>query len=423
MLNTATPEGNISPKVISSFSKLLNNTADLNTLRTFQKLLEDRIEVVSSSSESEGEISFDQSKVKTKTKMKHYNCDLVKYTRNLIGDMTLLQLVKDELHIPYQTDDISKYLWLNSTNTPYEFGRVTYEATDISKFPAIVSILDLLNNKFNLSLDACLVSCYKSGNIKSPLHSDNEPVIDLNHSICNISIGPNRTIQFKDSVSKKVVTSIVMEHGSLVTMVSGCQDKLLHEVLPDNNADSNDIRYCLSFRKLAKVVPVTKVVDVDVNINNHSDEGKFKMDEDKPESLPESQTHVDNIPITHLIIGDSLTRDILPNDNTVTMTKGGARMRDIIPLLDKSDNLLAPSDYKNIKSVILCVGTNAINDLSCPLLYSFSDYDKVVRELIALFPNAIIGLFNIPPRFYHSVETYTSFQSFPCRLVYYLQQG
>ena len=44
-----------------------------------------------------------------------------------------------------------------------------------------------------------------------------------------------------------------------------------------------------------------------------------------------------------------------------------------------------------------------MSKLSDPLLDTVSDYDKLVRELIALFPKATIGLFNVPPRYYKSV--------------------
>ena len=247
--------------------------------------------------------------------------------------------------------------------------------------------MDKINNELNVELDCCLVSVYRSGDSITRLHSDNEPIIDQNHSICNISIGAKRSIQFKDINTNDIVPCIELDHGSLLTMVEGTQQKLNHEVLPGDNTDTS-VRYCLSFRKLVNKVPVNKFTNL------------------KPEPVvgAASDDNLNKPTISHLIIGDSLTTwGITPGENTVTLTKGGARMRDMIPLLDKNVEKLDPVSYKDVQSVILCVGTNAINDLSVPLLECFSDYDKVVRELIGLFPNAKIGLFNIPPRFYRNV--------------------
>ena len=47
-----------------------------------------------------------------------------------------------------------------------------------------------------------------------------------------------------------------------------------------------------------------------------------------------------------------------------------------------------------------------------PLLEVMADYNKLVIELKVLFPNAIIGLFNIPPRKYEHISMYHRINAF-----------
>lgn len=44
------------------------------------------------------------------------------------------------------------------------------------------------------------------------------------------------------------------------------------------------------------------------------------------------------------------------------------------------------------------VGTNSLNDTSLPLLDIVDTYEKVVEELVSIFPNSRIGLYNVLPR-------------------------
>ena len=112
----------------------------------------------------------------------------------------------------------------------------------------------------------------------------------------------------------------------------------------------------------------------------------------------------------HLIIGDSLTRDIYIPD-CFTITKGGCGIKDIINML-YNDMHITEADYKIVKSVTLCVGTNPLSNPNYPQLGIMHDYDQLVRKLSDIFPNAIIGLFNITPRKYNSFNNLTRIKSF-----------
>ena len=182
-----------------------------------------------------------------------------------------------------------------------------------------------------------------------------------------------------------------MDDGSLLIMKQHCQSNLLHEVPPELHAGP---RFCLSFRKAAP--------------------GFLKSPESSPEPVLNSDSCPDKISSNiiekvceaeHLIIGDSLTRGIeIPN--SITLTKPGAKPCDIIPLLQ--DNL-DKSQLLKIKSVIIVVGTNSVSvdryGNCVPIIDVMYGYRTLVTDLLGIFPNTHIGLFNIPPKRWYNHRT------------------
>ena len=79
---------------------------------------------------------------------------------------------------------------------------------------------------------------------------------------------------------------------------------------------------------------------------------------------------------------------------------------DLLQLLPSSTDILHPDNYDNIRSVTVIVGTNSLNvnrpGQGMPLLQVVSDYEKLIRDLMTLFPNARVGLYNVLPRVYLS---------------------
>ena len=72
-----------------------------------------------------------------------------------------------------------------------------------------------------------------------------------------------------------------------------------------------------------------------------------------------------------------------------------------------------PSPYADIRSVTLVVGTNVNSpNKSMPILDVVFDYEKLVHELMELFPNARIGLYKVLPRAYTCQETRARIEMF-----------
>ena len=102
----------------------------------------------------------------------------------------------------------------------------------------------------------------------------------------------------------------------------------------------------------------------------------------------------------HLIFGDSLLRSIHTNENSFTVCKGGAKIKDMKYLIDKT--LENPNiNVLKVESVTLSVGTNNLTD-NIPLHRVLNEYCELLEYIKCKFPKSRIGLFNVPPRFYPS---------------------
>ena len=158
-------------------------------------------------------------------------------------------------------------------------------------------------------------------------------------------------------------------------MLPGCQQQYEHLILPGNQDDTSQLWHCLSFWKykpLFTVVGQSSAFKLPINSENNINgyTGMHPSREQKVEStkatIPENTKMFGKYKPKHFIIGDSLTRDVnLPE--SVTMTKGGCDIKDVLNILDMSTKL-GESEYQYIETVTMCVGTNPISRLHISLL-------------------------------------------------------
>ena len=422
-----------SAALVDSFRQLLLDTSgDLDTLKTFDDLLTDEIERASSSGSSSESINsspVEEKQEEEREEEKEEEDDvkqpvgednpqlpsnpspLVEQKLNYLSADNIQSVLPDIDHLFLKQHSRKKYAWLSKVNIPYMFGGKSYQAQLITSFANVTTIMDKLNADLGLELDSCLVIRYQSKQQFLSLHQDNEDIIDQSHSICNVSIGSARKLEFWDSPSEEtgqLISKLTLAEGSLVRMKPGCQTQLWHKV--PRGEENDGVRYALSFRKVKLPPPQTPSFPR-CQIS--------PLDHTAPLMTPfhlsrlDDTVEVSKIP-THLIIGDSLTKG-LTNPDSIIISKGGAHPKDILELLHNSSSTLHPDDYHHIKTVTLCVGTNALNvlpDRRIPMLDVISDYDKLVRDLIGYFPHAHIGLFNVLPRLCHLRETYHRIRTF-----------
>lgn len=136
----------------------------------------------------------------------------------------------------------------------------------------------------------------------------------------------------------------------------------------------------------------------------------------RPPSRP-SQHHIQTVAInasssralsTDLVIGDSMVKGVrLPG--SICICKGGIKPDELLNMLPDHAHILPRDHYSNIRSVTVVVGTNALNvnrpGQGIPFLKVVSDYERLINELRALFPNARLGLYNVLPRAFTCSET------------------
>ena len=400
-------------ELISSFKDLLSDVkGNLDVLKLFDDILNDEIESVSGSGSSDNTVSSELSI----SPPLNDAAQLVDYSSNFISQEHFKPLIT-ELEGMFKTRH-RKYTWLSKFNIPYKFGGVSHAASQILNFENVIKIMNTLNEEFNSELDSCLVARYTTKEHALSAHQDNEVILDQSSPICNISIGPTRSIVFSKEDGATVM-EFDLENGSLLKMNPGCQSELLHRVLPGE--DDSTVRYALSFRKLnpdsrpkspsAPPHPPPKMLQAPSLHPSRSHDNSLWSPYPGTSENEEADKHSGSC---HLIIGDSLTRGLNIKD-TIILTKGGAHPKDILPLLHSKHDVLEPSKYAHMKSVTICVGTNALNVTKShyiPMINILADYNNLVSELLKLFPNAKIGLFNVLPRVCYYRDTYNRIGSF-----------
>lgn len=493
---------NMDDKVINEFSKLLINLHDPSTLRQLMSMLKIQLEETLSQHSIPGSTSDNSSyyeatdviKVPVTPKFRvgvksvaagyllnvssspeeesrptpspiKYFSPYVELIRDLVIDDHLAKSVTDEATSLWPrslSPNKNKvgYTWLSKDNTPYIFDNVYHPAVDITQYHTIYNIMQIIDSQTgNFGLDSCLLAFYERGEVKLSYHADDEPEIDQDAPIVVLSLGVSRVLSFsKKNKRDQPIGEMALSDCSIVVMKPGCQQELVHSVLPNPGCQGR--RISLSFRKVKRKLlctapprtlseewtsspayipmptsvpsstpaptsaslPMPKPTYADIVVGTtparqqkrpHAPRMLYDgYQEPPPGKLPlTEEVKVDPKPISkpkptpqHLVIGDSLVRDIwLPN--CVTVCVSGATPRDLLQHIRRNKFELIPDDqYRCIRSITICCGTNSLGRPHIPIGDIKSDYDMLVRELVGLFPTAKIALVNVPPRKYISPE-------------------
>ena len=157
--------------------------------------------------------------------------------------------------------DKVKTLWLSPLSDSYNYADVINDPKPINAFPNICHLMSIVNQHPSTSsdADACLVSYFPSSKAGLALHKDDEDLISQSSSICTVSFGAPRTLQFvrdgKLKNGRKDLTSdlsLPATDRSMNVMKPGAQAVMKHRVPKGNHIrGGSNIRYSLSFRKIA----------------------------------------------------------------------------------------------------------------------------------------------------------------------------
>ena len=161
-------------------------------------------------------------------------------------------------------------------------------------------------------LDSCLVMKYSNANVALNFHADDESEMDQNTSICILSLGPSRVMDFcrkKDS-DKNVIKSLTLESKSLTIMKPGTQRILEHRIKKGKPGEITP-RFSLSFRKVTdkKIIPKPSMKKMTVNASESSECS------DPGEKISTNRDSTSK-PNAALLFGTSITRPL--NESKIT---------------------------------------------------------------------------------------------------------
>lgn len=105
---------------------------------------------------------------------------------------------------------------------------------------------DRIEAQTGIKFGTCVAIYYPDGNSWVDYHSD-KPAFGDTDIIASMSLGAERSFALREK-SERTIFSKVLEHGSLLVMEDGCQDKFEHSLLKEPSC--NTPRINLTFRKL-----------------------------------------------------------------------------------------------------------------------------------------------------------------------------
>ena len=302
--------------------------------------------------------------------------------------------------------------WLSSDERPYCFSdkpNLKHEAEDISQYPAISNLMNLVNQNVRTSQDAnaALVLVYNKSSAAINFHDDNEQLIDSNSSISTVSFGSSRKIEFcKQSVRPRLCQySVSCGNHDLMIMKPGCQSKLVHRVcrgLDSSTAGTDDVRIVISFRKL-----VDNNEAQIANASSVENNGDVPVDGDVPvvhglgaDVIDTPKERVTILAGDSFIVGLDVDRLGRRGKKTVlNLSAGGATISDVgkqleTYFLSNSDGNSSPT----VEKIVICVGANdirhckenGVKHLKLPLI-------SLIELAKTLFPDAKIWFQSVIP--------------------------
>ncbi len=333
---------------------------------------------------------------------------LVEHVSHLPGfDDTLYNGVLTELTSLQLKGKGNKVLtqWLSPSNDSYNYGKIVNKPKDINKFTNISKLMDIVNQHPSTTgdMDSCLVSSFQNSNSALSLHKDNEDLMCQTSSICTVSFGAARELEFVIDGKKKnkkpdrsTDVSLPATDRTMNIMKPGAQQVMKHRVKTGTRVSGGpNWRYSISFRKIAK--PGTNTLP--------SSPPKMTINPPKASQSPSSPTTntrsgQQQKKYANLIAGDSFTARLdkcrlgKGKEEVHNISKGGSKISDVQQsLIDFS----ATHPLVTIKKVFLSVGTNDIRHCRNGVQHlknSVGDLMKCTKEL---FPDAKVFVQSIPP--------------------------
>jgi hypothetical protein len=301
-----------------------------------------------------------------------------------------------------------KTRWLCPSDDPYVYGSIVNSPLPIGNYPNILKLMDIVNSDSSTSgdMDSCLVSCYSTHKTSLSLHRDDESLMSQSSSICTVSFGAPRVLEFvqNDTAGRKggshtADLTLPATHHSMNVMKPGCQAALKHRVPPQDNPTGPGLRYSLSFRKLAHPTEDSTDPIASPNLANVSSTTPTRASQ--PSSPSQQDLPKPKTPIT-LLAGDSFFERL----DSERLAKGKRRVYNIAKggskMITVSDSILKFTQNHPdlfVQKLFLSVGTNDIRNCSQGIRHlkgPLCDLLKTVKQALPETKVFIQSLIPIP---------------------------
>ena len=327
--------------------------------------------------------------------------DLVEHVPIIDGlDDTLADNIMTELESLNLKSSSRKAMtkWLSPTSKAYNYGNVVNNPIPISGLPNICKLLSIINSHPSSThdLDACLVTCFSSAKCSLSLHKDNEELMSPDSSICTVSFGAPRELEFVvdgkfDSKGKKDLSadfSFPATNRTMNIMKPGAQSVMKHRVRQGKSVSgSSNVRYSLSYRKLAKSEEELSPVGTPTA----SPSQKVKKDPPKKN-------------IT-LIAGDSFAARLdagklgKGKQDVRNIAKGGSKISTVQQSLE---DFYSSNPTLNVKNLFISIGANDIRYCTGGIKHLKNAICDLMKSINKLFPTAKVYVQSLIPYLHNS---------------------
>ena len=321
--------------------------------------------------------------------VEHVNLDIsAELSNNIMDELKSLELRSRPTK---NKAPVIKTQWLSPVDVEYNYSNVINTPKPIADFPHICQLMDMVNADPHTvgKMSAALVSCMSNPKTHLGLHADNEDLIDQNTSICTVSFGPPRVLEFVSNTTKPVIKgkskiyqtdlSLPATNHSLNIMKPGCQQVMRHRV---PNGTEPGVRYSISFRCLVPQpdkAPLTRT------------------DPDPPKTTLPTPSYKKRIT---LLAGDSLYKGLdteklgKGKQTVVKIAKGGRKMEEVEKAIAEYVEL---NKDVEIKTLFVCVGTNDIRNCKEGIGHLRSPLCDFMKSIKKLCPDAKIFIQSLLP--------------------------
>ena len=132
-------------------------------------------------------------------------------------------------------------------NLPFEYTYSNVKKQAIAWNEILLELKTMVEDKTGCSFNSCLLNLYHSGEEGMAWHSDDEPELLENGAIASLSLGAERTFEFKHKKDQSKV-KVLLEHGSVLLMKYPTQKHWLHQLTKTKKSSTPRIN--LTFRTI-----------------------------------------------------------------------------------------------------------------------------------------------------------------------------